>query len=86
MTPVWVDIEDHDEVLGDLDIETFPTLLMARGDEVVFMGVVTPHATTLERLVVEALAGGLKAGTDEEALDLLERVRAFMSAEQHWPA
>ncbi len=24
----WVDVEDDDELLGDLDIETFPTLLV----------------------------------------------------------
>ena len=30
--PVWIDIEDDDEVVGDLDVQNFPTLLMLRGD------------------------------------------------------
>ncbi len=28
----WVDIEDESELVGDLDIEDFPTLLLARED------------------------------------------------------
>ena len=28
---VWIDIEDEAEVAGDLDVETFPTLLVADG-------------------------------------------------------
>lgn len=27
----WVDVEDEAEAMGDVDIETFPTLLIARG-------------------------------------------------------
>ena len=29
---VWVDIEDEAETLGDVDVEDFPTLLIARGN------------------------------------------------------
>lgn len=52
---VWVDIEDESELVGDLDVEDFPTLLLARGDEVLFFGPVLPHAQTLDRLVRSAL-------------------------------
>ena len=47
----WIDIEDQSDVLApfDLDIEDFPTLLIARGNELRFLGAVTPHAATLER-------------------------------------
>ena len=48
---VWVDIEDESDLVGDLDIEDFPTLLLARGDAVLFFGPVMPHAQTLDRLV-----------------------------------
>ncbi len=76
----WVDIEDHDEVLGDLDVESFPTLLIARGRDALFFGAVTPHAQTLQRLVQGALAGdmaALKADADLRAL--VESVQAFRS-------
>jgi thioredoxin 1 len=56
---VWVDIEDESELVGDLDIEDFPTLLLARGDQVLFFGPLLPHAQTLDRLVRGALAGEL---------------------------
>jgi thioredoxin-like negative regulator of GroEL len=53
---VWVDIEDESELVGDLDIEDFPTVLLARGDAVLFFGPLMPHAQTLDRLVRGALA------------------------------
>jgi hypothetical protein len=56
---LWVDIEDESELVGDLDIEDFPTLLLARGDQVLFFGPLLPHAQTLDRLVRGALVGEL---------------------------
>ena len=56
---VWVDIEDESELVGDLDIEDFPTILLARGDQVLFFGPVLPHAQTLDRLVRNALDSDL---------------------------
>ena len=54
---VWVDIEDESELVGDLDIEDFPTILLARGDRVLFFGPVLPHAQTVDRLVRHMLDG-----------------------------
>ena len=53
----WVDVEDESELVGDLDIEDFPTVLIARGADVLFFGTVMPHAQTLDRLVRSALEG-----------------------------
>ena len=58
---VWIDIEDESELVGDLDIEDFPTILLARGDDVLFFGPVMPHAQTLDRLVRSALDTALPA-------------------------
>lgn len=71
----WVDIEDHDEVLGALDVENFPTLLIARGDTVLFYGTVLPHAQTLARLVQNALAGDFRPQQDAALDGLPARVR-----------
>jgi thiol-disulfide isomerase/thioredoxin len=55
---VWVDIENHDDLLGDLDIENFPTLLIADAQgQARFAGTVLPHAETLQRMCQAALAG-----------------------------
>jgi thioredoxin 1 len=78
---VWVDIEDHDEVVGDLDVQNFPTLLLVRGDAVLFFGPVMPHAHTLERLVANALAGALPVQPhSEEVRALAVNVRAFQAS------
>ena len=55
---VWVDVETHDDLMGDLDIENFPTLLItdAQGHPR-FAGTVLPHADTLQRMCQAALAG-----------------------------
>lgn len=55
----WLDVEDHEEALDGLDIEAFPTLLIARGDALLFLGPLTPQPGTLARIVRSAAAGAL---------------------------
>ena len=74
----WVDVEDHDEVMGHVDVENFPTLMIARGDDVLFFGTITPHAATLSRLVESALQGDLKVVHDAEVAGLPQRVRTAL--------
>jgi thioredoxin 1 len=75
---IWVDIEDHAEVLGDLDVESFPTLLLALGPDALFFGTLPPHAQTLERLVQGALSGDLpRLPPNPELLALLANVKVF---------
>ena len=74
----WIDIEDHDEVMGPLDVDDFPTLLIARGDEVLFFGAVTPHAQTLARLVQSALQGDMTPMAERALAGLPRRVREAM--------
>ena len=73
---VWVDIEDESELVGDLDIEDFPTLLVARAGQVLFFGPVLPHAQTLDRLVRNAMAhpAPAPAGLAADVLALPERL------------
>jgi thioredoxin 1 len=73
----WVDIEDNDEVLGPIDVENFPTLLIARGDRPLFFGTVLPHVQTLSRLVQSATEGNLP-GVREAGLEgMPARIRAL---------
>jgi hypothetical protein len=77
----WVDIEDEADAMDDVDIETFPTVLIGRGAEALFLGPVQPAAAQLARLI-----GSLKhPGTDEalsrlpvsaDAASLLARLQA----------
>ena len=52
---VWVDIEDEAALLGDLDVETFPTLLVMSGNGIAFLGPLTPQAEILARLLASVL-------------------------------
>ena len=73
----WIDVEDESDALGDPDIENFPTLLLADAGGLRFLGAVTPHAATAERLVQNALAGALPSIGGEEA-ELADRARALI--------
>lgn len=49
---VWIDIEDHPDLLGDEDIENFPTIAIIQDQHVRFMGTILPHIEHLDRLLV----------------------------------
>jgi len=48
---IWADIEDFPELLGDEDVENFPTLLIMRGASARFFGPMLPHIGHLQRLL-----------------------------------
>jgi len=52
---LWVDIEDHADLVGDLDVENFPTLLIQRHENVAFFGTMLPDPNVANRLI-ETLA------------------------------
>ncbi|WP_426175624.1 thioredoxin family protein [Massilia sp. TWR1-2-2] len=72
---IWVDIEDQADVVGELDVENFPTLLVQRGDTVAFFGTVLPDPSLAERLLAAQVAH-----TDEE----LERLSASTEERRRW--
>jgi hypothetical protein len=47
----WVDVEDEAETLDDLDIETFPTLLVLAPEGLRLAGAIAPQEDTLRRLL-----------------------------------
>jgi thioredoxin 1 len=49
---LWIDIEDEADVVGDFDVENFPTLLIQRGDTVAFFGTVLPDTRQANRLLL----------------------------------
>ena len=49
---VWIDIEDESDLVGDIDVDNFPTLLIQRGDTVAFFGTVLPEPTLADRLIL----------------------------------
>jgi thioredoxin 1 len=74
----WLDIEDESEVVGDLDIETFPTLLILRNEAPLFMGPLTPQAGVLVQLVQSALDGRLLPLVEESTRTLARKVHQHL--------
>jgi thioredoxin 1 len=70
---VWIDIEDQDELVGDLDIETFPTLLVGTADRVLFFGTILPSPELFTRLLA-SLDGSGPSPQAPESKALLQRL------------
>lgn len=64
---IWIDIEDQADVVGDIDVDNFPTLLIQRGDLVAFFGTVLPEQRLAERLL-QAQTEKSDAELQQEAL------------------
>jgi thioredoxin-like negative regulator of GroEL len=72
---LWIDIEDQAEVVGELDVENFPTLLIQRADMVAFFGTVLPDPALAERLLEAQISH-----SDEE----LARLAASSAERREW--
>lgn len=48
---LWIDVEDECELVDPIEVENFPTLLLATREQVRFFGTVLPHMETLQRLI-----------------------------------
>lgn len=60
---VWVDIEDESDLVEPVEVENFPTLLIADANGVRFFGTVLPHKDTLVRLIRSQLDATRNTGT-----------------------
>lgn len=71
---LWIDIEDHADVVGDLDVENFPTLLIQHHELVAFFGTMLPDPALAHRLV-QAQSQLTDAELTAMALNSEERAR-----------
>jgi thiol-disulfide isomerase/thioredoxin len=69
----WIDVEDESDLIGPIEVENFPTLLISRRDQAFFFGTVTPHAQTLQRLIRTQLEDSARALPPDEDRDGLAR-------------
>ncbi len=75
----WLDIEDEAELMDavGLDIETFPTVLLGREDQALYLGAVPPQTQFLERLI-------MRLGAARAALPEVSAPAAALAAHV-WP-
>lgn len=74
---VWVDIEDDEAALDGVEVDDFPTLLVALGDEIRFFGALLPHAQTARQLLQRALRAELAVVREPRLAGLPARLRAL---------
>lgn len=75
---LWIDIEDQADLVDPLEVDNFPTLLIAAQGQPRFFGTVMPHLETLRRLI-QSLQGeshSSPAGS-AEVQSLLARLNAM---------
>jgi thiol-disulfide isomerase/thioredoxin len=78
----WIDIEDEADAIGDIDVETFPTLMLAHAGRLLFAGPVLPRLGDAQRLLavqceVAAAGGTLAAATSGLPADQFEAFAAL---------
>lgn len=78
----WLDVEDQAELVGDVDVETFPTLLLADAQGIRFFGPLTPQANTLSRLLESLQSDSLQIAPHEPSTQQL--LQALQAAPEHW--
>lgn len=72
----WVDIEDEADLVGEPDIDTFPTLLVIREGVALFAGPVLPRLHDIQRLLqsLEVADAPADAGVSAELRALAQRL------------
>ena len=72
---LWVDIEDEADLIDPIEVENFPTILIASDVDgqakPLFFGTVLPYIETLERLIRDKSGTGVNPITNDLAVTLL---------------
>jgi len=71
----WVDIEDHAALVEPVEVENFPTLLIATTDGARFFGPLMPHKETLARLLRAQTESPTPLLVDAQVQALAQRLR-----------
>ncbi|AWD32622.1 hypothetical protein CKSOR_00516 [Candidatus Kinetoplastibacterium sorsogonicusi] len=48
---IWLDIDDHEHLIGDIEIENFPTILIKKSNKNVFFGTISSNILVLEKML-----------------------------------
>jgi thioredoxin-like negative regulator of GroEL len=70
----WIDIEDDAELVDDVDVETFPTIVIIDSRAVRFAGPLEPQPDTLRRLLRATV---VEASSDARWSPVAPEVEAF---------
>jgi thiol-disulfide isomerase/thioredoxin len=77
---LWIDIEDEADLVDPIEVENFPTLLIASGLTPLFFGTLTPHIETLQRLITSCAEGTAPPASSVSGIHgLAQRLQNFSS-------
>jgi thioredoxin reductase (NADPH) len=72
----WADIEDDADLVGDIDVETFPTLALLRDGRILHFGASLPLEAVVKRLLHNTLRAGCEqAGVAPEVAEFAMTLR-----------
>jgi thioredoxin 1 len=75
---VWVDVEDQSDLVDPVEVDDFPTLLIAADAEVRFFGPMIPRVDRLERMVRGQIGSGPIQGHSNSGEDFTPDVQALL--------
>jgi len=73
---VWLDIEDDADIVGDIDIENFPTIAIFVDERLLHFGVSLPHGPVVGRLLDSLEVASPTIAADEAITELPGRIGA----------
>jgi thioredoxin 1 len=65
---LWVDVEDEADLIDPIEVENFPTILIASSEKPLFFGTVLPHIETLERLIQDKMSADKRTALKDAAV------------------
>ena len=76
---LWVDVEDEADLIDPIEVEDFPTILIAKDQNPIFFGTVLPHIETIERLIQDRITAAEHALVKDAAVIKLVRNLQYKS-------
>lgn len=72
---LWIDVEDQSDLVDPIEVDNFPTILIASQQHPLFFGTVLPHVQTLQRLIEVSLTHDSRAAVlDPNAINLSRKL------------
>jgi thioredoxin 1 len=72
---LWVDVEDEADLIDPIEVEDFPTILIANAQTPLFFGTVLPHIETLERLIQDKMTDASRPVKDAAVVKLVHSLQ-----------
>lgn len=76
----WVDIEDEADLVDPIEVENFPTVLIATGGQARFFGPIAPRLETIKRLINSHAANTGPSRLPAEVQNLTQRLVSIAAA------